>query len=179
MKKLLIICTLIFVNACEAQPKKTGTTETSVECNISFENLEQCVYKSSNHEVTVNVASESIAEDEKLITKLAVNTNSIQQILDISPGTTLLDGDLGYISFSDINFDDVPDLAITTSFGAPNLYLDYWVFNVQQKKYISIGNYPHLIIDEDKKTLKATVKSSAENYQTTEWRWNNNKLEKY
>jgi len=59
----------------------------------------------------------------------------------------------------------------------PNL--DYWVFNVQQKKYLSIGNYPQLIINKQNKTLKATVKNNAENYQTTEWRWNNDKLEKY
>jgi hypothetical protein len=178
MNKTFIIIGFVFVSACEAQPKKSNITEASVECNFSFENLDQCVYKSQLYEVTVNVASENIADDEKLITSLSVKTNNLHQVLTISHDTTILDGDLGYISFSDINFDGVPDLAITTSFGAPNLYLDYWVFNVQQEKYVSVGNYPQLIINEQKKTLKTTVKNNAENYRTKEWHWRQDKLEK-
>lgn len=177
MKKILIICTLVFVNACAAQPNKNGTEQGNVECDVSFHKLEQCVYRFSNHEVAVKVASENIAEDEKLLTNLSVKTNDTQQVLTISPDTSMLEGDIGYISFADINFDGVPDLAITTSFGAANLYLDYWIFNVQQKKYLPIGNYPQLIINEQKKTLKATVKSSADDYKVTEWRWTNDKLE--
>ena len=90
MKKLLIICTLIFVNACAAQPNKNGATEANIECDVSFHKLEQCVYKTSNNEVAVKVASESIAEDEKLLTKLSVKTNDIQQELTISPDTSML-----------------------------------------------------------------------------------------
>ena len=127
MRKKLILCTLLFINACDAQPKQNQISEAQTECEFSFKELKTCTYKTSTYDIKVSIESEIVAEDEKTIKKIITKVNNIEQILPVSPDTSLLDGDIGYISFADINFDKVPDLAITTSFGTPNLYLDYWV----------------------------------------------------
>jgi hypothetical protein len=178
MKLISIIFGILFFNACDAQHKKTETKYTNTECNFSFEELNQCSYRYQSYEIIIDFTSESIAEDERKITELLVKLNGIQQILKTSPDTTLFDGDIGHISFSDINFDGIPDLAITTSFGTSNLYLDYWVFNIQQKKYIFVGNYPQFTIDDNEKKLKATIKNNAADYQSVEWHWKSDTLEK-
>ena len=178
MTKKLILCSLLFINSCGAQPNENYAAEAKVECEFSFQKLNKCPHKTLEHDLTVTIESENIAEDEKLIKAVKVDVNSIQQTFAVSPDTTLLDGDIGYISFADINFDKIPDLAITTSFGTPNLYLDYWVYDTKQKKYTPVGNYPKFTINEKKKTLSAKVKSNAENYQNIEWSWNGNTLQK-
>jgi hypothetical protein len=178
MKNKLILCSLLFVNACDAQPKQNQISAAQTECEFSFKELRPCTYNTSAYDIKVSIGSEIVADDEKIIRKIITNVNDIEQVLPVSADTSILDGDLGYISFADINFDKVPDLAVTTSFGTPNLYLDYWIYDVKQKKYISVGNYPKFTINENKKTLSATIKSNAETYQNIEWSWNNNKLEK-
>jgi hypothetical protein len=100
------------------------------------------------------------------------------QTLVVSPDISILAGDIGYVLFPDINFDSNPDLAVTTSFGTPNLYLDYWVFDPTQQKYIFVGNYPKFDINTKTKTLGATIKDSAEQYQTIDWKWNGNSLKR-
>ena len=40
-----------------------------------------------------------------------------QHLLSLSPDVSMTPGDIGIVSFTDINFDDVPDLAISASFG--------------------------------------------------------------
>jgi len=177
MKNKLILCFLLFVNACDAQPKQQATAP-KTECEFSFKELNTCNFKTSTYEVKATIESEIVAEDEKIIKKIITELNDVEQILPVSPDTSLLDGDIGYISFADINFDKVPDLAITTSFGTPNLYLDYWVYDTKQKKYISVGNYPKFTINEQKKILSAKIKSDAATYQNIEWHWNNNALQK-
>ena len=178
MKKKLIFCSLLFVNACDAQPKQNQTAVPQTECEFSFKQLNTCTYKTAVYDVNISIESDVVAEDEKTIKKIITNVNNIEQELLVSPDTSILEGDLGYISFADINFDKVPDLAITTSFGAPNLYLDYWIYDIKQKKYISVGNYPKFTINEQKKILSAKIKSDAATYQNIEWHWNNNALQK-
>jgi hypothetical protein len=178
MKNKLILCSLLFINACDAQPKQNQAAASQTECEFSSTQLNTCMYKTSLYDVKISIESEVVSDDEKTIKKITAKVNNVDQSLEVSPDTSILDGDLGYISFADINFDKVPDLALTTSFGTPNLYLDYWVYDSKQKKYISVGNYPKFTINEQKKTLSATIKSNAENYHNIEWHWNNNTLEK-
>jgi|GEM_PF-963501 len=176
--KKLFALSLLLANACDAQPKQNQSTAAQTECEFSFKEIKTCTYNTSAYDIKVSIESEIVAEDEKTIIKIITNVNDVEQILPVSADTSILDGDLGYISFADINFDKVLDLALTTSSGTPNLYLDYWIYDVKQKKYISVGNYPKFTINENKKTLSATIKSNAETYQNIEWHWNNNKLEK-
>lgn len=178
MKFILIIFGMLLFNACDAQLKKNDIKYENTECNFSFEELNQCSYKSKSYEIIVDFTSVNIADDEKKIIELFVKVNGIQQTLKTSPDTTLVDGDMGHLSFSDINFDGIPDLAITTSFGTSNLYLDYWVFNIEQQKYVFVGNYPQFTIDDNGKKLKATIKNNAADYQSVEWHWKSDKLEK-
>ena len=178
MKNKLIFCALLFVNACDAQPKQNEINIPKVECEFSFKELNPCAYKTSSYDIKVAIVSENVADDEKTIKKITTKINNLEQVLPVTNDTSILDGDLGYISFADINFDKIPDLALTTSFGTPNLYLDYWVFDPQQKKYVSVGNYPKFTINEKSKTLSAKIKNNAEDYQNVEWRWDNNKLQK-
>lgn len=169
---------MLFANICAAQPKEKSVTIPKTECHFSFENVTKCFYKISNYDITTDIELENIANDEKHLKKIHIKINGNQQTLTVSKDTNILAGDIGYISFADINFDKIPDLAITTSFGTPNLYLDYWVFDSKQQKYLSVGNYPKFTINEQKKTLNAKIKNSAENYQNQDWHWNNHTLEK-
>lgn len=132
MKKITLL-SILFLNICNAQAKENYLNETKAECQFSFQSITECPYKTPEYAVVVNIESEKIANDEKSIKKINVSINGSQQTLMVSQDTSILDGDIGYISFADINFDNVPDLALTTSFGTPNLYLDYWIFDPKLK----------------------------------------------
>ena len=175
MKKAIFLV-LFAVQACEAQ-QDTADQTMEKECEISFEKFDQCSFQAPSYEISAKVIAEDVAEDEKLISSVIIKNNSIEQTLPITEGTSMLDCDIGYISFSDINFDNIPDLAVPTSFGTPNLYLDYWVFDEQQKKYIFVGNYPQLSIDKAKQIITTRVKESEANYNVTEWHWKEGALE--
>lgn len=177
MKFFSLIFLSLFVSSCSASQDKNASTP-DIDCDIYFDRLNNCSYKNADYHVTVKVISESLAEDEKLLKTLLVTTDKKEHTLSITPDTAILDGDTGYISFTDINFDGISDLAITTSFGTPNLYLDYWVFNPKNSSYIFVGNFPKFILNKKDKTLSATVKNSAENYETKKWKWENNNLKK-
>ena len=98
--------------------------------------------------------------------------------MNISKDTSILDGDKGYISFADINFDSIPDISITTSFGLANLYMDYWVYDSANKIYSYVGNFSSFKINNKNKTLSNVVKSSAAEYINTTYTWNGFKLKK-
>lgn len=85
-------------------------------------------------------------------------------------------GDIGIVSFADINFDNVPDIAISTSFGVANQYFDYWTYNPKSGKYTSVGNHPRLNPNPADKTLTANVKLNAAAYQSQKYVWDRDKL---
>lgn len=176
MKKAVFLI-LFFVQACEAQ-QDTFDQALEKECEISFGKFDQCSFKTPSYEISVDVITEDVAEDEKLISAVVIKNNSTEQTLPVTEATSMLDGDIGYISFSDINFDSVPDLAIPTSFGTPNLYLDYWVYDSQKQGYEYVGNFPQFSIDKTKKIITTRVKESAADYQVAEWHWKEGKLER-
>ncbi len=177
MKKISIFLLLFTMNACAEQPAKSAV-KSDVECEFSFDNLHACSYKDEQHNLQVAILTEEVADDEKLLTALVVTSGTVKKELSITPETSILDGDIGFISFADINFDSIPDLAITTSFGTPNLYFDYWIYNALKNEYIAVGNHPQFVLNSQTKTLTTTIKNSAADYKSQEWHWVNNELKK-
>lgn len=176
MKAICLLPMVFFVVACESSEPISAFGESPVECEIQFNKLGVCAYKNKT-DIKVKVESEMVADDEKTLKALEVEINKKKILLPITPDTAILEGDIGYISFSDINFDGFPDLSITTSFGVANLYLDYWVYVPYSSTYIHVGNFPHLTLNAKEKTVSATVKINAASYESKTWRWHGVALE--
>ena len=166
-----------FVAACSAaEPPKTSAHNESVECELSFHELDSCGYQSKDREIKVQIKTAVIEEDELGLMSLSVENNCKKFVLNISPDTTLLDGDIGFISFADINFDSTADLAITTSFGVANLYFDYWVYQPEKAEYVYIGNLPKLTLDPATKTVTTKIKLNAASYEENILIWKDGAL---
>lgn len=165
--RLFLILFVFSFSACSDGTEGRITTVDSEICNLSFETLGPCVYKN----IKVNVVVEKIASDEMLIKRLNIVNQEKIYTLEIAEDTTMREGDRGYISFSDINFDTVPDIAMTTSFGLANLYMDYWVFDPVNKQYDYIGNLCELKINSKDKTLSNVVKVNAAKYENNLYMW--------
>lgn len=170
--KLFIVMFLSVISGCSDAADYENSIATSETCDISFKNSGPCVYKN----ISVKFIVKKISVDEKLLLKLDVEKTGQKFSLDISKDTSFLDGDKGYISFTDINFDSVPDISITTSFGLANLYMDYWVYDVANKNYLYIGNFTKFKINKSNKTLSNVVKISAAKYKNTVYMWKGLKL---
>ena len=169
------LITFVFAfSACSDTTEDKITTVDSETCDLYFKMSGPCVYKN----IKVNVGVEKIASDEKLIQKLDIVNQGNSYTLNISEDTSMLEGDRGYISFADINFDAIPYVAITTSFGLANLYVDYWVFDPVNKQYDYIGNFSELKINSKDKTLSNVVKINAANYENNLYMWQGIKLVK-
>ncbi len=159
---------LIFVfSACTNATEKGKEAVVVDTCDIFFKDLGPCVYKA----ITVNIEVKKIANDEKLLKTLAVVNEGKTYSLQIVSGTSMLDGDRGYVSFADINFDGYPDIAITTSFGLANLYLDYWVYDLHSHKYKYIGNHAEFELNTKLKTLSNVIKVNAAKYENNTYFW--------
>jgi hypothetical protein len=169
MKIAYSVLAIFFGASCGYAEQKI--VNTYVDCEFGFDQIDSCTYKTDGHKIVVRLKTSFIASDEIELNGLDVLNESHSESLSITPGTTLINGDMGYISFADINFDSIPDLAITTSFGTPNLYLDYWVYRPDTKRYVAVGNLPKLTIDKESKTLTADVKINAVNYEKKFWKW--------
>jgi len=126
-----------------------------------------CKYK----KLVANLIVEDIASDEKSLKELNIDYKGEKHRLTISDDVSMLKGDRGYISFEDINFDGVADIALTTSFGLANLYLDYWVYNANLNKYIYIGNHAKFDINYKNHSLSNTAKVSAAKYDKKIYTW--------
>lgn len=170
--KILIIIFMFVVSGCTDATETKKATAKSEICEISFKKLGPCVYA----DIKVNLAFKKVATDEKILQRLDVEKNGKTFSMNISKDTSILDGDKGYISFADINFDSIPDISITTSFGLANLYMDYWVYDSANKAYSYIGNFSSFKINNKNKTLSNVVKSSAAEYINTTYTWNGLKL---
>lgn len=169
------LITFVFAfSACSDATEDKITTVDSETCDLYFKMSDPCVYIN----IKVNVGVEKIASDEKLIQKLDIVNQGNSYTLNISEDTSMLEGDRGYISFADINFDAIPDVAVTTSFGLANLYVDYWVFDPVNKQYDYIGNFSELKINSKDKTLSNVVKINAANYENNLYMWQGIKLVK-
>ncbi|MFK5913244.1 MAG: hypothetical protein QM484_02640 [Woeseiaceae bacterium] len=171
MKLLVIITALIFSGCSDAMEDKKSVIN-SEDCDVFYKTIGPCVYK----DITVNVDVKKISSDEKLLQHLNILKQGNKYTLNISKNTSILEGDKGYISFADINFDNVPDVAITTSFGLASLYMDYWVFDAVKNEYTDIGNYTKFEINNKNKTLSNVIKINAAKYKNTTYSWRGFKL---
>lgn len=170
---LVSLCT-----ACSSVEKPvTHSTEDALQpllyrCVIHFDTRNVCETKGIHSELV----SKEIADEEIALTHLFVTHHDRSQRLVISDQVSLLQGDKGFQSFQDINFDGHPDIAITTSFGTPNLYLDYWVFDSINLFFVYLGNFPQFQLDKKNRTLYTTVKRNAEHYEKRAYSWEGLKL---
>jgi hypothetical protein len=168
MNKLSLLFFTVLMGC--AHVSKSGKSEPL--CEFELAKLKQCTYQ----DYMVNIQSSAIASDEIVLTSLTVDSKGKKHVLSISADTSLLEGDRGFISFDDINFDGIADIAITTSFGLANLYLDYWVYDKATKTFVKIGNYTQFTRNADTKTLTNQVKGNAASYQKHEYYFNGFKL---
>lgn len=160
MKNILAI-TIFILAGC------TNATEVEKECVFLFSSANKC----SLNDTAVELVLKKIADDEKLIKSLKVSVNTKIQELKVSDDISILDGDKGLIVLQDINFDSYLDIAVSTSFGLPNLYMDYWVYDSNNKNFIYIGNYTRFTIDKKNKKLSNRVKINAAKYENQKHTW--------
>lgn len=158
---------------------RTPTDKTSKalsDCVFKFGEDTDCSVKSKDVDISVKTKTQKISDDEFSLTALEVTNNGKISTLSVTPDTSIFEGDSGYISFTDINFDSFPDIAVSTSFGVTNMYMDYWVYLPDQQKYVSVGNFPKFTVDPANKALSAIVKIDAAKYENNVWKWQESNL---
>lgn len=168
MKALYTLTAIALLGCSEIAGSASGKTE----YDFDYSNLTSCtqdVYK-------VTIQSHRLAVDEIQLQALQVNYRGKQQLLDISADTNMLEGDKGVVLFEDINFDGIPDIAVSTSFGLANLYMDYWIFDNQKDQFVKIGNYARFTLHPSDKSLSNRVKTDAATYQKNTYTWKSDKL---
>lgn len=178
MSKVIFKTSIVFVllfHSLSCSADKIISADLNLEtCDFLFKTRGFCKFKG----LTVNINTKSLSADEKILQNLNIVSQENNFILNLTKDVTMLDGDKGYISFADINFDSIPDISITTSFGLANLYMDYWVYDSVNKAYSYIGNFSSFKINNKSKMLSNVVKSSAAGYINTTYIWNGLKLKK-
>lgn len=78
----------------------------------------------------------------------------------------------------DINFDGLLDLMIITQRGGANATAAYWLFNPKTKTFESLGTYPVLTVDTEKKRLKNYIRGGSAGlvYEAREYSFVDQKL---
>lgn len=169
----------ILLSAC-SEPSHSSSDSSGDDggapCLFSFEGVEDCNPVIGGESVEIELKMGEPEYDERALEAVSVSTSGANQELPISSGVTIIDGDKGFVSFQDINFDGHRDLAVTTSFGVSNLYLDYWVYDAEGKEFRYVGNFPKLEPDEERKLLTTQVKVNAESYERKVWVWEEGEL---
>ena len=166
----------IFIAGCSESIGLEPTKNSDTECTFQFNAEPACSYKADRYSVKVSLITKPLVDDEIALTTAKVTFDGHQHALVISPDVSMIKGDIGIISFSDINFDNIPDIAVSTSFGVANQYFYYWIYDPKNKNYQMIGNYPKLSPNSIDKTLSASVKQNAANYETQKFFWDGKKL---
>jgi len=165
----MILPLLLFVLVFSSYARAVEEVET---CELLFDMAGSCVYKG----ITAGLLTTKLNFDEKILNSLVVINQGNKHSLSITKDTFILEGDKGYISFQDINFDGYPDIAITTSFGLANIYLDYWVYNTTNKQYVFVGNFSKLKLNDELKILSNRIKINAAEYKNNTYIWQGLKL---
>ena len=176
MRRLIVAITFIFNTSCTDAAEVQSATGSDIECSFQFGTEPVCSYKTDKHAIQVSVATKKISDTEIALVQAHVTFGGKRQTLAVSPDVAMTDGDIGVVSFADINFDNLPDVAISTSLGVANQYFDYRTYDPKLQTYKPIGNYPKLNADRAKKTLTANVKLSAAAYEAQSYAWEKGKL---
>lgn len=163
MKFIIYFC--FFLAACFFHPLIAA--EKITKCSIYFDAVNTCNYK----HISALLIVKKISDDEIQLEQIQLNNQQKKSVLNITNNTYMIEGDRGYISFSDINFDGVADISITTSFGLANLYLDYWVYDPHKQEYLYVGNFTKFNFMHKNKTLSNRIKLNASEYQTIHYFW--------
>ena len=171
--KIISILLFCVVSAC-TNASETSTSQAGKECPISLAKLGPCTHG----DIKVSIVAKNLESDEKLLQQLNVEYKGKTFTLAITKDTSILEGDNGFVLFDDINFDGNTDIAITTSFGVANLYMDYWVYNPADNKFDYVGNYVKFALDSKTKTVSTVVKDGAAKYDKASYSWNGTKLVK-
>lgn len=174
MKRLLFA--VVLTTGCGASGGAQPVKPADVECTFQFSTEPVCSYNAGNHFVKVTLVTKKLADDERVLTQAKVASQGKQHVLSMSPDVSMMAGDIGIVSFVDINFDNIPDVAVSTSFGLANQYFDYWTYDPKAKQYVSVGNHPKLNPNSIDKTLAATIKLDATTYQQQKYSWEGGKL---
>jgi len=174
MRKLLFAS--ILIAGCSESAGIEPANTSSTECTFQFGAEAVCSYKAGKHVVKASLVTKKLADDEIALIQANVVFDGKHHALSISPDISMIAGDIGIISFADINFDNIPDIAVSTSFGVANQYFDYWAYDPKSGNYNSIGNYPKLSTNPTDKTLTANIKLDAATYQPQKYSWDGGKL---
>lgn len=146
------------------------------DCYFNSDLSTPCTFSLFNKPASIQIQGVKQSNEEVLLKTVLIQINETKQELSLSEATIMFTGDTGYMIFDDINFDGFPDLGISTSFGIANHYFDYWVFNVEEKKFNKIGNYPRFTLHPEQKTLSYSVKINAAEYQEKSYQWRDGSL---
>lgn len=149
-----------------------GFSDSDADCLFDLSTKALCVYG----EYQVSVKSKPFEADFVQLASLEVYYKGKKYWLKIVPDTLLTQGDKGIISFDDINFDGVADIAVSTSFSITNQYMDYWLSEPEQKGFIYVGNFCRFKLDPAKKILRNKIQLNAAEYVDNVYTWQGKKL---
>lgn len=155
----------------------TAASAADTECVFEFSATPTCSYIEGSLSIQLTLVTTKIADNEIELSQANVAIEGKQHELRLSADTSMTEGNKGSVLFDDISFDGMPDLAVSTSFGTANQYLDYWIYDPAAKEYASVGNFPRLVPDAATKTLKADVRMNAASHETQVYAVVGNKLE--
>lgn len=173
--RILMLASLCLA-ACTNAVGVESLTNVGKECLFKFNAKPVCTYQHDKHKISVSFVVKPIADNEIELTRITIEMDGKKATHNLSPDTSMIDGDTGIVIFDDINFDGVPDLAVSTNFGVANQYFDYWVRDASSGEYKSVGNLSKLTINTVNKTLETTVKLNAANYEKQIYSWQGSKL---
>lgn len=162
--------------ACAAMGYESGSHIDATMCHFDFQRMEDCHLILNQQPTTIGLTTTAVSEHELQLTHVVLNSGQERITLSLSHSVSIMPGDRGYVLVEDINFDQRPDIGISTSFGVANAYLDYWVTSENAEQFHYVGNFPRLEVDSKTQTLSATVRVSAANYENKRWRWEDQEL---
>lgn len=184
MRFIFSVCFVLLFSACSSNNQREDNTRDNItdasaeiksECVLTAKSVRSCLLSSTDDEIQITVRLDSVSDGEWVIKNVELQELGNIQLITGSEAVTLFEGDSLVVRFQDINFDNRADVAVSTSFGAPNLYFDYWIKS-QQGEYQFVGNYPDFKIDSNAQQLISNTKSNAETYRRQVWVWRGEEL---